>query len=148
MKSFAAADYERALESWTWLDFTDKTPRFASLFGDVFLESPDGWWFLDTVGGLLTSVGTGPELQKILNRPEGQDEYLMLGLAQACQDAGIKLGESEVYSFTPPPVVGGPMVVANVMPLAFVLAVNLAGQVHAQVRDLPPGTPITGFTIA
>jgi hypothetical protein len=45
-KQFGEEQYAAALESWSWLDLQGKTPRFASLFGNVFLEDADGaWWF-------------------------------------------------------------------------------------------------------
>ena len=50
-KTFGRAAYEGGLESWSWLDLAGKTPVLTSLFGDVVLESGDGYWFLDTVGG-------------------------------------------------------------------------------------------------
>jgi hypothetical protein len=43
---------------------------------------------------------------------------------------------------------GGPLEVENITTMDFVVALNIAGQVHDQVRGLPPpGTRITGFTI-
>lgn len=48
-KQFGDDQYVRALDSWSWLDLHGEIPRFASLFGDVFLEDEVGaWWFLDT----------------------------------------------------------------------------------------------------
>src|SRR5690606_33747634 len=53
IREFAPDAYDFALSSWSWIGTGDKTPRFASCFGDMFLESLDGWWFLDTVEGTL-----------------------------------------------------------------------------------------------
>jgi hypothetical protein len=50
-KTFTAEQFTCGLESWHWLDLRDKTPRFASLFGDVFLQDESGWWFLDRLEG-------------------------------------------------------------------------------------------------
>jgi len=36
----------------------------------------------------------------------------------------------------------------NVEVIDFVVSLNIAGQIHEQVRDLPPGTPISGITIS
>jgi len=36
---------------------------------------------------------------------------------------------------------------ANIGVIDFVVGVNLAGQLHEQVRGLPPGTAIQGVTI-
>jgi hypothetical protein len=60
---------------------------------------------------------------------------------------GMTLGPDEVYDFTPPPVLGGPLKVENITKMNFVVALNIAGQIHDQVRGLPPGTKISGVTI-
>jgi hypothetical protein len=149
IKRFSPDQYQQALASWSWLDLAGKTPRFASLFGDLFLESPEGWWYLDTIeGDLKQAWQTGEELQAALNTPEGQDQYLLLPLAEAAERRGIRLAENEVYAFTPPLVLGGEPDAANASALDFVVAVDLAGQIHEQVRNLPPGTPISGLTIS
>jgi hypothetical protein len=148
IKRFSPEQYEQALDSWSWLDLAGKTPQFASLFGDLFLESPEGWWYLDTIEGGLEQVWqTGAQLQAALNTPEGRDQYLLLGLAKEAERRGVSLAENEVYSLTPPPVLGGELDAANVSALDFVVAVDLAGQIHDQVRKLPPGTPISGISI-
>ena len=149
IKRFSPEQYDQALVSWSWLDLAGKTPRFASLFGDLFLESPEGWWYLDTIEGDLKQVWqTAAQMQAVLNTPEGQDQYLLLGLAEEAERRGVRLAENEVYSLTPPPVLGGELDAANVSALDFVVAVDLAGQIHDQVRNLPPGTPISGITIS
>lgn len=35
----------------------------------------------------------------------------------------------------------------NVEAMAYVVASSICGQLRRQIRDLPPGTPITGFSI-
>jgi hypothetical protein len=71
----------------------------------------------------------------------------MIGLAQSADAAGLTPGEDQVLSFKVPPVLGGELATANLEVADFVVTVNLAGQIHGQVRSLPPGTPITGLTI-
>jgi Domain of unknown function (DUF1851) len=149
IKRFSPEQYEQALDSWSWLDFSGKSPQFASLYGDIFLESPEGWWYLDTIEGDLKHVWqTAAEMQAVLDTPEGQDQYLLLPLAEAAERRGLRLAENEVYAFTPPLVLGGQPDAANASALDFVVAVDLAGQIHEQVRNLPPGTPISGITIS
>jgi hypothetical protein len=149
MKTFSAEQFDNALESWSFLDLDGKTPAFASLFGDVFLHSPDGWWFLDTLDGTLRRVwDTHEELEDELNTEDGQDRYLLGGLAIAAHERGVTLGDDEVYDFMPPPILGGDLIVDNIVAQNFIVAINLAGQIHGQVRDLPPGTPISGLKLA
>lgn len=148
-RAFSSEQFERALESWSFVDFAGKAPVFTSLFGDVIFQAPDGFWCLDTVEGELSRPwDNADELRAALNTPEGQDQYLLGGLALAAHDRGLVLQDEQVYAFEKPPILGGTFDLENVTVMDFVVAVNLAGQVHEQIRDLPPGTPITGFTIS
>lgn len=149
IRRFGIDAYTAALESWGWLDeLTGKTPALANAFGDVFLQGPDGSFsFLDTLGGKLERVWPdAASLQAGINTPEAQDEYLMVGLVKAASDAGLVPGPDQVFSFKVPPVLGGELSDENLELADFVVAVNIAGQIHEQVRLLPPGTPITGIT--
>ncbi|MBO9553509.1 T6SS immunity protein Tdi1 domain-containing protein [Cellulomonas sp.] len=152
IRRFAPDDYARALESWAWLGEAGGalTPRLATAFGDVFLEGPDGqFWFLDTVEGSLTvSWASGAELQAALNTPDGQDRYLMAGLVVAASEAGLNPTGNQVLGFTVPPVLGGELTVENLELVDFVVSLALGGQIHQQVKDLPPGTPISGLQVS
>jgi hypothetical protein len=150
LRRFSDQDFYRALESWTWVPgLTDKKPTIASPFGDVFLQSSDGaYWILDLLEGQLRQcASSAAELQAVLDTPDGQDELLLGGLAHAAWQAGIVPDASQVLTFTIPPVLGGSFAVTNIEVSDFVVTVNLAGQLHEQTRDLPPDTPISGFTI-
>jgi Domain of unknown function (DUF1851) len=143
-KTFAANEFVRALESWAWLDLSSTAPVFTSLFGDVFLRADDGWWYLDTIEGTLSRRwATQEELAAELVTDEGQDQYLLGGLALEARQRGIDLQPQQVYDFRLPPVLGGAFDVENIVAVDFVVAVNIAGQLHDQVRDLPPGTSIS-----
>lgn len=148
VRQFSAERYAQALESWRWLDLGGKTPLFASLFGDVFLGASDGLWWLDTLEGSLTRPWATAELMRAeLNSPEGQDRYLLAGLAQAAASKGLVPAGDQVYDFTISPVLGGVMEPTNLGVIDFVVGVNIAGQLHEQVRGLPPGTAIQAVTI-
>jgi hypothetical protein len=58
------------------------------------------------------------------------------------------LAEAEVYAFQIPPVLGGKTDLSNVHVMDFVVALNINGQMHDQVRYLPPGIKISGFKIS
>lgn len=148
-KTFDAAAYRGGLESWSWLELTDKTPVFASLFGDVIFESKDGYWFLDTRWGKLTRPWSDQdELRSSLTEPPVREQYLLEGLARAAAEHGLTLTPEQVYDFTTPPVLGGELTVQNLSACDFEVALNIAGQIHEQVRDLPPGTPIGRVSIS
>jgi hypothetical protein len=128
-KTFPAEAFREALESWSWL--------------------PLGYWFLDAAGGKLDKIASNrDELKAALSSPEGQDQYLLAGLAHAAEIQGLTLAESEVFDFTQPPVLGGQFVVENLKPTPFVVSLNIAGQIHNQVRNLPPGTKISNVKIS
>ena len=145
-RSFGAGQFSQALDSWDWIGVSGLRPAFASPFGDVFLQSPAGLWFLDLIEGKLTRQWeTSAALKADLNSAEGQDRYLLAGLAFAAESAGIVPSGDQVYGFRVPPMLGGATAVDNIEAADFVVSVNLAGQLHQQIRDLPPGTPIAGL---
>lgn len=145
-KTFTPEQYERALDSWSWIGLDGMEPMFTSLFGDVFLRSPDGWWYLDTIQGSLSREwATEQALRTQLQSQEAQDRYLLAVFAMAAERRGLTLGPEQVYDFVPPPALGGGFAIENIQIYDFVVAVNLAGQLHDQIRDLPPGTQISGF---
>ena len=106
-RSFSADQFGRALESWDRAGIQDKRPLFTSPFGDVFFQAPDGFWFLDLLEGTLTRPWPDADaLQAELNTPEGQDRYLMAGLAFAAERQGIVPSATQVLSFKVAPVLG------------------------------------------
>ena len=149
IRRFPPAVYADALKSWTFLDIADKRPLFTSPFGDVFFQTESGFWFLDVIAGELTRLWSSEgDLSAVLNSREGQDDYLMIGLAHQAENAGLQPGGAEIYGFRIPPVLGGPTELSNVELGDFVVTLNIAGQIHNQVRTLPPGTPISGISLA
>jgi hypothetical protein len=135
-KQFTMEQYAQTLDSWLWLDGLDRlTPSFTSLFGDVFLTAADGaWWFLDTMGGTLTREWPDRDaLVAALDTEEGQDRYLLGGLAfGAGLRRGLPLPDDHVYAWTPPPMITGSFDVDAITTFPFIVAVHVAGQIHAQ----------------
>lgn len=149
VRCFPADVVARALEDWSWLpDLDGKRVIATSAFGDVFLQGEDGVWFLDTVEGRLSREwDDAGSLQASLDTPEGRDTYLMGGLVEAAHEAGVQPGDDEVLSFVVAPVLGGAMEVENVETADLVVSLSVAGQIHEQVKNLPPGTSISGITV-
>ena len=141
-------DINIGLEAWDWIDFSGKEPFITTCFGDVFFESNEGVYFLDTLAGSLEKVASSKEeLQEILNTEKGQDNFLMAGLALAAQESGLNIGEGECLDFKVNPVVGGSLTVENIDVMSFALSLDIAGQILKQVKDLHPGTKIDKVTI-
>ncbi|GAB2484652.1 hypothetical protein GCM10027063_28270 [Promicromonospora xylanilytica] len=139
IREFAPDAYEFALSSWSWIGTGDKTPRFASCFGDMFLESLDGWWFLDTVEGTLERRwSTMDDMFAELEGEEGRAEYLLEETLNAALGQGLRLDDDEVFAFLPPPAVTGTMSVDSLAPLRFAIAANLAGRIHGELNGVQP----------
>lgn len=146
-KAFAAQTYGRAFESWSWIDLMGKAPLFTSLFGDVVLEDAS-LWFLSMLDGTLQRVWSDrAALRASLASEEGQDTYLLAGLALGAHARGLVLGSDQVFNFVPAPILGGPVDVDHLVPTDFAVAVNIMGQLHGQLKDLPRGAKISGLTI-
>lgn len=147
-KTLSAETYRRALADWAWLHLEGKRPFLASQFGDVFLEDGTGIWMLDLVEGSLSRVFSDrQQMAAVLNTEEGQDRHLLAGLALAAERLGLVPGPDQVLAWKVPPVLGGPTGIENLELMDFEVYLSVQGQIHRQVKDLAPGTKITGFTV-
>jgi hypothetical protein len=148
-KVFTPEQFEQGLESWHWIGLEGKVPVLASLFGDVIFRAEDGFWWLDAMEGSLTrSWEDADAVQAELNTVDGQERYLLASLALAAAQRGLSPGAGQVYDFTRPPVLGGEVSADNLGVIDFVVGLNIAGQIHEQVRDLPPGSSISTITMS
>ncbi|MEV5967315.1 hypothetical protein AB0L70_36440 [Kribbella sp. NPDC051952] len=149
IRRFDAETFARGLADWAWLiGDRDLRPIAASMFGDVFLQGPDGVWFLDSLEGTLTLEWPDAEaLQGALNTPEGQDQYLLGGIAIGAQQRGVVPGPSQVLMFSVHPALGGEITSGNVEAMDYVVASSICGQLRRQLKDLPPGSPITEISL-
>lgn len=112
IREFSPQQYADALDAWQWADIADKVPLFASPFGDIFLSSADGCWFLSILDGTLTRPWDSvAELRAELTTPRGQERYLRAGLAREAERAGIIPATNQVYDFKHPPIAGGSVAV-------------------------------------
>lgn len=139
----------RHLADWDWLPGLDALEPFAvTAFGDVLLTGPDGVWFLDTLEGKLSREWDSLDAaQAALATEEGRDQYLLESLVHGALRHGVDPAPDQVLAFTVPPVIGGELTPENVSALDLVVALSISGQLHRQVKDLPPGTRISGFTV-
>jgi hypothetical protein len=148
-RSFASNQYADGLESWSFLNLRGKVPLFTSAFGDVFFSARNGVWFLDTVDGTLERVcKRESDLHGLLGSSAGKDKYLWTELVAAAESAGIVPQGDEVLDFTRPPALGGLLSVRNIGVMDFVVKLNIAGQIHAQIGTMKPGTKISGVSIS
>ena len=137
-----------ALEAWSWIGIAGKQPVLITAFADVFFESSDGFWFLDTLEGKLKRVcQTKDELDRILATEVGKDLYLLSGFVDRAVRESMILKEDECYDFKINPIVGGAVDYSNVGKMSFLVALHLRGQLHDQVRHMKPGTKISKFVL-
>jgi hypothetical protein len=145
----SALDLARGLESWSWLSLPNSPPVLVSAFGDPFFKVRGQLVMLNTLTGTLESVARNAvELRNKLNETEVQDSLLSSVWVQAAVRRGILLEDGQCYDWRLAPALGGPMSPASIMKLSFVVKVNIAGQLHRQIKDLPPGTRINRVTIS
>ncbi len=128
--------YARALSTWGWAGVERKVPLFTSLFGDVFFESYDGYWWLDSVRGVLVKPwDTLEAMDADLESARGQGRFLRSHLALDAELRGLLPEEGQLYGFTVAPVLGGAVHVDNLELMELTLKLHLTGQLHAWVRN-------------
>jgi hypothetical protein len=99
-------------------------------------------------GASPPKVTSRQQMAAVLATEEGQDKYLLAGLAiGAARRRDLSPGPDQILAWTLPPVLGAPVEVGNLQLMDFEVYLSLQGQLHQQVKELPPGTRITGFTI-
>jgi Domain of unknown function (DUF1851) len=81
--------------------------------------------------------------ERALASEDGNNEYLLAGLVDRARERGLRLAPHEVYDFMTPPILGGEVDEINLRPASFVVALDIGGQIHEQIKDLPEGTPVT-----
>ncbi len=142
LRAFSPDAFAYGLASWSWLGVQDKTPRFTTAFGDVFLETLEGWWFLDTIEGSLELRWlTAVEMYDELDSAEGRADLLLEDLCLEVAERGITTAPDEVLTFSPHPAVGGRLHVDHVGSLRLELALRLTGDMHLALRRQAGGAP-------
>lgn len=143
-------DILRAIEGWKWLKLSGLTAVAVSAFGEVFFRDSSGAIHqIDTVEGKLSRVSNSlAELTAVLQDAEARDSLLFGGLVIGARQRGMILEPGECYDFRMAPILGGQMGVDDLERLSFVVKLHIAGQLHEQVKDLPPGTKINQVTIS
>ncbi len=136
-----------ALECWRWLAGADAQALLLTALGDLFAELPDGQVaFLDTYEGTFRVVAPDRDAWKAsLQKPENLGAWFSPDLVLALRERGLMLSEGECYSPKHPLVLGGQMEPDNFEKTSWRVHLGIMGQIYEQTKDLPPGTPVTGF---
>jgi hypothetical protein len=117
--------------------------------GDIFLRDSDGsvHW-LDVAGGKLSKVADSEAaFQSALRDETLRDNWFLPEVISELASTGPKLRARQCYSYKKPPCLGGSFDAANFEPTDLVVHFSILGQIHAQIKDLPEGTPIGKINI-
>ncbi|GAA1718777.1 hypothetical protein GCM10009809_13300 [Isoptericola hypogeus] len=135
LRAFSPDAFAYGLASWSWSGVHGKTPRFTTAFGDVFLESLEGWWFLDTIeGSLELRWPSAVDMYAELDSPDGRADLLLEDLCHEVHSRGVAPAPDEVLTFAPHPAVGGRLHADHVAPVRLELALRLTGDLHLALR--------------
>ena len=145
-----AVDIHRAIDRWNWMSLSGLTVIAVSAFGEVFLRDGTGAVFqIDTIEGRLLKVASSTRaLTAMLQDPQTRDERLLGGLVIGARNRGLILEPGECYDFKIAPILGGQMSLDEIAKFPFVAKLHIAGQIHEQVKNAPPGTTIDQVTIS
>jgi hypothetical protein len=145
--NFDHVDQDLLLSDWHWLMGKDKLPVLVTIAGDVFVQdSQEGTiHFLDTLEGVLVPIADDmEEFRSLLNDKQFVVEFFLFHLVAPLIRSGQIPPKGHVFSFEVHPALGGEPVQANLKPADMAVHFSLLGQIFEQIKDLPPGTPITG----
>lgn len=137
---------EELLDDWRWLIGPSKHLVLVGTIGDVFLvDEHDGTIHkLDTAAGSCELVARDEdELRSLLADPAWVTDHLAAPVVADFLRNDLRLEGGQVYSWKRPPVLGGEYELANAEVCDVAVHLSVTGQIHEQVRDLPPGTPIS-----
>ncbi len=143
--NFEHLDRLRLLEDWRWLLGRARQPILLTAAGDAFVqdEADGSILLLDVAAGELFRVADDPAgFRALLADREFVLNHFAVEMVADLREAGVVLGPGEIYSFRHPPVLGGEYSMENVEPTDIEVHFSMAGQIHQQTRNLPPGTVI------
>jgi len=143
------ADPADLIADWLWLVPEDAEPMLATACGDLFLQRSDGRIaVLDTYAGSCATVAPDYEQWKaMLDDPEQLEAWFRGGWIIELLEAGLKREPRHCFSPFVPPIIGGTWRPSNFHACDLLVHLSVLGQIHEQVKDLPPGTPIREFRI-
>jgi hypothetical protein len=120
-----------------------------SALGDLFLRhDDDSIFWLEAGWGRLTRVAeSAEEFQQLMTLPENAAEWFAPQLVGDILTQGMRLKPGECFGYKIPPILGGEPEPDNFEPTDLQVHFSILGQIHCQIKDLPPGTPINEIRI-
>ncbi|HUY89782.1 MAG TPA: T6SS immunity protein Tdi1 domain-containing protein [Pirellulales bacterium] len=148
--ALTAFSSEQVLGQWRWLTGPDLELWHVTKAGDAFLKKPaDGSvYFLDVVAGRVEMIADSEiDFEALISDVENADCWLMPSIVDGQALLGMEPGNDECLSMKQPPVLGGQVTPDNFETCCVLVHFSIAGQIHEQVKDLPPGTKIDKIQI-
>ena len=136
---------EAVLEDWRWLVGPTLELWRVTKAGDALLRDPaDGSvHFLDVMFGKVERIADSDDaFVAALASSESAERWLMREVVDGQAALGMTPGTDECLSFKQPPVLGGEIEPDNFDIMSVLVHFSITGQIHEQVKDLPPGTKI------
>jgi hypothetical protein len=117
--------------------------------GNLFLiHSAGSLHFLDTTDGLFQRVADSPHnFEALFDSSQNRRGWLWSHFVRELRSSGMMLGQGQCYGWKVPPCLGGSVDFKNIEPTDVAVHVSIQGQLHDQIRNLPPGTPIKNVRI-
>jgi hypothetical protein len=132
------------LEEWRWLVGPEAEILRITIFGDLFLSTPDGHvHWLDTGSGTYQEVACSVKEWGREAQARGPAWFHLKPLLDL-RETGAELAEDQVYSWIHPPMLGGEETAGNINLMDVQAHVSLMGRIAHAIKDLPPGTPVSG----
>lgn len=140
-------DAGRWLDEWTWLLPGKHRVVLLTKMGDAFLVDAEGKVvFLDTLeGAVLPAAPSLDAFESLLQAGTIDLDWFNPDMVALLDGRGERLAPGQCFSYKVPPALGGPLDSSNVGVTSLAVHFSMAGQLHRQIRQMRPGTRITGF---
>jgi hypothetical protein len=135
---------ETLLEDWHWILKELSKVVLITAMGDLFIQGESGRvYFIDVCGGQLQKVSdNGPQFEDLLHDVDFVTDRFYPNLISQYRAAKRVLTEGACYSHKVALVLGGLDDIENIEVTDVQVHVSIMGQIHSQVKDLPPSTKI------
>jgi len=141
-------DSRELLTDWQWLlDGMNATVHKATAMGDLILrDDAQAFYFLDMVDGKIEKLAdTEESLCAVLQDRNERKRLLFTFVVRGLRDDGTGLSQGQCYSPDHPLILGGDLDDDNLKPCDIRVHASMQGQIHEQVKNLPPGTKISNI---
>lgn len=138
------------LADWAWLSPSPLSVLAITKMGDAFVTEPSGRvQFLDTLeGNLKFAASSTDEFWSSAREGRLDPAWFNPDMIELLEARNVRLEPGQCYGYKLPPVLGGPLDSANVEAFDAVVYFSITGQLHRQVKDLPAGAKISGFSVS